>query len=523
MYSSSLRFAALAVLSAAFACPVLPQTTEPASEPRRLKKEPDTAIRDWISRDVSYIATESEKKAFRQLTTDEERENFIATFWRLRDPDPDTEENEYRLQYYERIAYANEHFSSGKPGWMTDRGRIYITWGAPDSIESRPSGGSYDRPAWEGGGTTTAYPFEIWFYRSRDGLPTGVEFEFVDPSGSGEYRLTIDPDEKDAMRYVPGLGRTDAGRNVGANDRRYMREQDSPFIKLENVIRASSAPPVAGSLLTQTKDDSPVFDNNPLEFDVRIDFFRQSEERVISTFTVVAKNSELSFADAGGIPTANLNILGRITSVSEQSAGRFEDRVTATAPDPGRIADQSSIYQEARSLAPGRYKVNVTVTDLNSGNRGKRTLGFEVPDYSKGSLSSSTMILASTLRPSTDAETGARFVIGGLKVVPNMSGVFRRGSELGVFLQVYNFSLDQTTLRPAVDAEYVVTRNGIEVLREKHVWSDSVEVGKRITLSRLFDTSRLEPGEYKLSAVIHDNTQESGGTITPTAVFTIIE
>ena len=132
----------------------------PSLNPRKVSPEMNKAHKKWYSEDVKYIITDAERKAFLALKTDEERENFISRFWDMRDPNPDTEENEFRGEYYERIAYANEHFSSGIPGWKTDRGRIYITWGKPDSIESRPSGGAYDRPSYEGGGSITTYPFE---------------------------------------------------------------------------------------------------------------------------------------------------------------------------------------------------------------------------------------------------------------------------------------------------------------------------------------------------------------------------
>src|SRR5438477_12080587 len=175
---------------------------------RNVKPELKNVYKKWLENDVPYIITEEERKAFKALATDEERENFIENFWRRRDPNPDTEENEYREQYYERIAYANEHFASGIPGWKTDRGRIYIAWGKPDSVETHPTGGAYDRPSYEGGGSTTTYPFEVWFYRHLDNVGDGLEIEFVDPTGTGEYHLARDANEKDALKYVPGAGLT---------------------------------------------------------------------------------------------------------------------------------------------------------------------------------------------------------------------------------------------------------------------------------------------------------------------------
>src|SRR5438045_8280965 len=174
----------------------------------KLRKDLETPYRKWMNEDVAYIISDEERAAFKRLQTDEEREQFIEQFWLRRDPTPDSIENEFKEEHYRRIAYANERFASGIPGWKTDRGRIYIIHGKPDEIESHPSGGTYDRPFEEGGGTTSTYPFEIWRYRYIEGMGNNVELEFVDKSLTGEYRLTIDPNEKDALLYVPGAGLT---------------------------------------------------------------------------------------------------------------------------------------------------------------------------------------------------------------------------------------------------------------------------------------------------------------------------
>src|ERR1700738_2742847 len=137
------------------------------------------------------------------IINDAERESFVEQFWLRRDPTPDTEENEFKEEHYRRIAYANERFASGIPGWKTDRGMIYIKFGAPDEIDSHPSGGNYQRQPDEGGGQTTTFPFERWRYRHIDDIGSNVVIEFVDRTMSGEYRLTIDPTEKDALQHTP--------------------------------------------------------------------------------------------------------------------------------------------------------------------------------------------------------------------------------------------------------------------------------------------------------------------------------
>ena len=171
----------------------------------------ETPYKKWLSEEVPYIITDPERAAFKKLTTDDERESFIESFWERRNPNPGSPENEYKEEYYRRIAYANEHYASGIPGWKTDRGRIYIMYGPADEVDSHPSGGSYERPESEGGGETSTYPFEQWRYRYIDGVGTNIILEFVDTTMTGEYHLTMDPGEKDALLHVPGAGLTIGG------------------------------------------------------------------------------------------------------------------------------------------------------------------------------------------------------------------------------------------------------------------------------------------------------------------------
>ncbi len=490
-------------------------TTDVRSKPIRAKSEVKDAHKRWINEDVPYIVSEAERKAFRALQTDEEREAFIRTFWDNRDPNPDTEENEYREEYYERIAYANEHFSSGIPGWKTDRGRIYIRWGKPDSVESRPSGGSYDRPSYEGGGSTAVYPFETWFYRHIEGVGDGIEIEFVDPSGTGEYRIARNADEKDALAQIPGAGLkthemlgfgTKADRLTNSNPS-YQRQQDGMFQKIEILKGMETNPGPKGAVPAWiARSEATVLNENPIDVDHRVDFFRLSEDKVIVTFTLQADNRELQFEKVGGLHTAKLNIFGRVTAVSGRRSGIFEDSVTtnSTQTDLAEMKERKSIYQKAIALSPGVYKIDLTVRDVSTGNLGVVRQGFTVPKYDEKKLSTSSMMLASKLRSNAAEEPGAMFVIGNAKVVPNLTGVYKQGQDVGVYLQLYNAGLDQTTLRPAVDVEYVVTKDGKEILRQPEDWSGLSDSGQRLTLARLMPTEGLPLGDYEIKVLTKD-------------------
>ncbi len=508
---------------------------DPNQKARNFKKEESTRkiYADWMNKEVAYIITSDEKKAYKSLKTDEERENFIENFWRRRDPNPDTEENEYREEYFERIAYANEHYASGIPGWKTDRGRVYIAHGKPDSVESHPSGGSYDRPSYEGGGSTTTYPFETWFYRHLDGVGDGLEIEFVDPTGTGEYRIARNAFEKDAMATVPGAGLTTSEQlglsnkgdrmQQGAGGQYYGREQDSPFRKLEVLTALQRPPQVKFSDLQSSLIDSPVVDNNPLDFDLRVDFFRQSDDRVITAFTVQASNKELVFENVGNLPTAKMNIFGRVMAVSGKRSGIFEDSVTtnATSEELSEAKDRKSVYQKAIALTPGTYKVDVVVRDVVSGNKGIRSIGFTVPKYEESKLDTSTLILASTLRSTTERDIGASFVIGTAKVIPNLSGVYKKGQPVGIYMQIYNAGVDQTTLRPSVDVNYVLLKSGKEVMNQPETWEGLSDSGQRLTLARLLNTDQLSSGDYEVKVKIKDRV--SGQYKEGSAKFTVTQ
>src|ERR1035438_4276210 len=185
-----------------------PNEKQKKAQKRSLNIELSKTYKKWLNEDVVWIISDEERAAFKQLSNDEERDNFIEAFWQRRDPTPDTEENEYKEEHYRRIAYANEHFAAGVPGWKTDRGRMYIVFGKPDEIESHPSGGSYERPMEEGGGQTSTFPFEDWRYRYIDGIGQEVIMEFVDTCMCGEFHMTLDRSEKDALLMTPNAGLT---------------------------------------------------------------------------------------------------------------------------------------------------------------------------------------------------------------------------------------------------------------------------------------------------------------------------
>jgi GWxTD domain-containing protein len=490
------------------------QNQTPDEKDRKVKREDNRVFRDWPKSDVRLIITPEEEDAYNKLKTNEERENFIHEFWNRRDPSPDTEENEYKDEYYERIAYANEHFSSGKAGWLTDRGRIYVRWGKPNEIESHPAGAQYQATSYTD--STATYPFEKWFYRYLPGVGSGVEIEFVDPTGSGEYRIARNPFEKEAGPYR----RPEA---TGFGDPNYREERNSPFHVTDLLKNLEMPPPVAGRSSRGGISNSPIEDDNVLHFEIKANTFLQTDGNSIAAFTVQTDNRELVFQDSGGLQTAKLNIFGRVLTVTDKKLGAFQDVVTTTATleELADARERQSVYGKAIILPPGQYRLDVLVRDVISGAQGFRQQAFTVPKLEESKLQVSSVVLAAKLESLGEQVGGSQFTIGRNKVVPNSSGVFHRGAPVGIYLQVYNAAIDQTTLRPSVDVEYALLRDGKELRKQSEDWVGMSEVGARLTLARLFETSTLVPGEYELQIRIHDHV--TGQTLTPETRFTVVK
>jgi GWxTD domain-containing protein len=140
---------------------------------------PEFTFSKWLNQDVVYIIADEERAAFERLTTDSERDMFIQQFWLRRDPTPGTPENEFKEEHYRRIAYADAHFAtaSGRPGWQTDRGHVYIAYGPADELEAHP------------GGAPTPYAYQTWKYRHVEGIGDNLYVTFVDRNKTGDYQL----------------------------------------------------------------------------------------------------------------------------------------------------------------------------------------------------------------------------------------------------------------------------------------------------------------------------------------------
>src|SRR5712692_5969909 len=502
---------------------------------RKSLKELDSAYKQWLTEDVTYIISPDERNAFLQLDTNEEREQFIEQFWLRRSSNPDLPENDFKEEHYRRIAYANEHYASGIPGWKTDRGRMYIMWGPADEVESHPTGGTYDRPMEEGGGSTTTYPWETWRWRYLEGIGENIILEFVDPSGSGEYHLTMDPSEKDALLHVPGAGLSMMeSMGMASKADRFTRSDGTnlpttmggtpasmnEFSRLELYAKVNKPPEVKFKDLEAVVTSRIVRDQ--VHFSWRPDFLKVTNDTVLVPVTIQIPNSQLSFQAKDGIHSATMNIFGRVTTLTGRVVQTFEDAVSKDFPDS--LFQQSlklqSIYQKAVPLRPGLYRLDLVIKDVQSGNIGVVNSRLQVPRYEDDKLEASSLILADQIEHVPAKQIGSgQFVLGSSKVRPRLEGDFTTADKLGIYMQVYNLKPDDKTHKSSATFQYTVKKGNEQIMQFRETSEEMKQTGDQVTIERLLPLSTLAPGKYSLEVNATDTL--SNQTISKTADFTV--
>ncbi|HEY6344852.1 MAG TPA: GWxTD domain-containing protein [Bryobacteraceae bacterium] len=504
----------------------------------KLKEELVSPYKKWLNEEVVWIITDEERKAFSRLQTDEERQQFIEQFWLRRDPTPDTDENEYREEHYRRIAYANETFASGIPGWKTDRGMIYIKFGPPDEREEHPTGGTYDRPIEEGGGTTTVYPFEKWRYRYLEGVGTDVNIEFVDTTMTGEYHMTFDPSEKDALTNVPGAGltlyeqlglackaqrftRTD-GTTLGTGNMPLPASMNQ-FTRLEQFTNLQKAPTTKFKDLEALVTSSVKYNLLPMK--VQTSFVPVTPASTMAYITIQFTNKDLQFKQKEGVSEATVNLYARITSITRRPVQNFDETVNVNVPAEmlQQAGEGKNIYQKGVPLQPGRYRLDIAAKDLVGNNATNYEVALDVPRLDEDHLETSSLILADILErvPRNSIGLGP-FVIGTTKVRPRIDNTFHRDEKMGIYLQVYNFEADEKTHKPDGVIQYEITKAG----STDKIFEFSEEAGKaiggasQVVVEQVLPLKNLEPGQYNLK--INATDKKRNETVTQTATFTVI-
>ncbi len=503
---------------------------EKIAQQKALKQELKGVYKKWVDEDVRWIITDQEMQAFKSLGNDEERDQFIENFWLRRNPNPDSPDNEFREEHYARIAYANEHFAAGKPGWKTDRGHIYIAFGKPDNIDSHPSGGNYERPMEEGGGNTSTFPFEIWHYRYLEGIGDNIDVEFVDSCMCGDYHMTIDRSEKDALKHTPGAGQTlyeqmgmakQADRMSGGLEQlgtgpMSQQQQSKQFDRLDTYAKLTAPPVIKFKDMESFMTTSKILTGPPFLFDVRTDYVKVTNDTILVPMTLQIKNSDITFINKDGVAMGTVNILGRVSNLNHKAIQTFEDTVAVQVPSEllARKRNDASVYWKALPLRPGLYKIDIVIKDVNNPDHiGRWQRSLNVPRYDDDRLASSSLILAGSMErvPSRDIGAG-NFVIGDTHIVPRVPTsiaspvTFHRAQSLNFWMQVYNLGIDEKSKQNGATIEYQILdlATNKAVLQTQELTVKTNPNADQFTIEKSLPLASLQPGKYQVNIKVND-------------------
>ena len=491
------------------------------------REEAEDYYQRWLNQDVTYIISDEEESVFKSLTSPEEKELFIEQFWRRRDPDLRTSINEFKEEHYRRIAYVNERFYAGKPGWKTDRGMIYILHGPPHEIESYVTGGNYNRPFNEGGGQTVVHPMEVWRYRHLEGVGDDIVLEFVDRTYTGTYKLILFPDEKDALLHFDGYGLT-MSEQLGISDKQHRPSliggrstayetrlhNNNPFRRYEIFSRVMVPKKIKYKDLKELVKVEIGYSNLP--FRVRSDYFKLNDGQVLVPVTVEIRNRFLSFEADGEVHSARVGLYGVVTSLSNKFIEEFDqDLVISFGPDRlMRGLEGRATYQKVLLLDSGtRYKLDLIMKDLSSNNIGAVKHGIIPPPSmrEREKLSSSSMLLSNHLQELPEAPAQDQmFVLGDVKIRPSIDKSFSKKLPLGVYLHLYNFGMDQASNTPQMQVAYRISRDGEVIGEATDSRGESIQFfsDRRMVLLKRLNLRSLEPGKYRLEVEVWDQVKD---------------
>lgn len=393
----------------------------PGAEPsvatrQSAKKEPlSEAARQWLEEVVPYIITPAEREIFLNLPSEEERGKFIENFWKKRDPNPATPENEFKIAYYRRMAFVNKFFShSGIPGWRTDRGRIFIILGPPNEVQNDylASRDSLSQP-----GAIK----ETWTYWDlpNPNLPYALEFTFVDRYGTGHYELETGPRSRDNASFALDLDSV-----------------HQYFNQLEILAEAMRNPFEKAEKLREVITTQVNYDLVPFDYDLYSRKASEDKSQTIISLTIPLQ--PLEARKSQGKSDYSLTLMVSLSDELGQSLLEKAQNINFSQDSTQQSGLSLSEYFLPLSLvtAPGKYGLHLLLLDNHSGKIGTWHRQVEVPDFSKKGLTLSDIILASSgpeLRESQKPR------------LPRPRRDFRSDETMELEFEVYNVSLDPET------------------------------------------------------------------------------
>jgi GWxTD domain-containing protein len=477
--------------------------SEPKEHEQKLFEQLSPPYGAWLSQDVVWIITPVERSAFLQLSSDEERDQFIEEFWTRRNLNPQSEENVFEEEYYRRILYTNEHFGKAVPGWETDRGRIYITLGPSDEIENSAVWDSCANSP-KAGKTATEnassnFPRETWRYRYLEGAGENVQLDFVCSEVHGDYVLTVDSVTAVNALMPQVQSSIESGRRVAL-------ENGS---RLEVYIKGQQAPAVEFKELEAMATSRIVRDQIKIKY--RTDLVRATDFTSMALVTLEIPEAQLNPLERNGKKFAQAKVFGRICNSDDGRAiETFEDIIASErgGKDGKLTTRQVERYEHLVPLRAGIYRLDLVVKDVASGNVGNVSSELVVPWPESGRLETSSLILGHRTNEEFTMKSGSP------EVLPGLSDVVTSGGTLDMFWQVYGLKVDERTHGNNASIIYTLkAADGREVWREVQTAEDLEQRGEQLTIERSLPVAFLEVGRYLLQIEIDDHAAGRIGSV----------
>ncbi|MDH5385794.1 MAG: GWxTD domain-containing protein [Candidatus Aminicenantes bacterium] len=495
-----------------FIFPLLSFTGQDKKSPKDLSP----TYRKWLEEEVVYIITPKEKEVFLQLETDRERELFIQGFWKIRDPNPNTPENEFKEEHYNRIKYANQYFGREEPGagWRSAMGRIYIILGEPGYVERFEN-------------MTEVYPIVIWSYSARPelGLHQAFNVVFFKRDGMGEYELYSpvrfgpqqllvhfkgDPSDymaayRELLAVEPTLAYTSLTLLPG--ERTYAT---SPSIASEILINATipSAPHKqvkdawAEKLLAYKDIVEVEYSANYID---SYSYVRVIEDQSGIHFVhYLIEPSRLTFEQYGGRFLTNLEINGKVSDLEGNTVFQYEKTIPIEF-DQDRmdsIRNKLFSFQDMFPLIEGDYKLNVLLKNTVSKEFTSIETDISIPK-SSDVLRMSLLILANKALTNSEYRGKSKpFLLRDTQLIPSPRNDFTQQDHLYLYFQVHGLTKD---LKESGALEYTIltTDKTVQSFRKEiKNYSHAPDFFEDISLSGLASTY------YEIKASLLDKDQK---------------
>ena len=505
-----MRFDAVVVLLVGTACAAEAQEREAPRLPQEIGGEDLSALLErWPREYVRWIMTENERKRYKNLITDEQRIAFVESFWLRRDPTGGTPENEYRSEYLERYGFVAGAFSAGRPGWSTDRGRIYLLLGPPHSIERNPMGRyGLERPS------------EIWTFNNLGipGVPASIDVTFVDFKGTGDFEIVSDLDA--TAPIVTDLGfaesnllalamrRAEPREDLGMIDPRTglnrVRDVDTTHLMmreldLQQQLRAIEDPS-RNITLDELVETRASFDHLPVLAAAGI-VYGGAEAKIPVSFAV--PYSALGRERSAEQVQYRLDYLVRLMNDEEVEVARREDALTIRLPadQEARSKQRMLNFEESLTAEPGRYRLQVFVRDLRREALGVFERDLEVAPARDGGLSLSSLFVAGAIIKGASLATPRPFRFGPVRVVPSLDASFGQDQSVGFYLEAYGTQNDADE-RKRIRVEIFVMRD--DRLFMGIPTSFLRPAAEPVGISAMIPLRKCSPGDYVLRIRVTD-------------------